>query len=40
MEHIQKLFLFILLPIIGSLNLYMINEPSGDVCIDIYEFEE
>lgn len=31
MEHIQKLFLFILLQIIGSLNLYMINGPSGYV---------
>lgn len=40
MEHIQKLLLFILFPIIGSLNLYVINEPSGYVCIDIYEFQE
>lgn len=40
MEHIQKLFLFILLPILGSLNLYMINEPSGYVHIDIYEFQK
>lgn len=38
MEHIQKLFLFILLQIIDSLNLYMINETSGYVWIDIYEF--
>ena len=40
MERIQKLLLFFLLPIIGSLNLCVINEPSGDVCIDIYEFQE
>ena len=39
-EHIQKLLLFILLPIIGSPNLYVINETSGYVCIDIYEFQE
>lgn len=40
MEHVPKLLLFILLPVIGSINFYVTNEPSGYICIDIYEFQE